>query len=322
MIDFLCYLPAKRKANNSGWITFNAPCCVHNGENTDTRHRGGFKVRDQEGWSFHCFNCGFTASFTVGRNLGFKAKRFLQWLGVDDIEISRINLESMRLKSMQDVLNDRTPIRDKLPSFVEINLPKHIVALSNSDDATQTYVTSRHLPADYPLMQHVTDTGRKGVLVPFTHNHAMVGYTTRFLDNKLPKYIQNIQPGYVFGMDLQQRDWVYIIAVEGVFDALSIDGVALLHNDVNAGQATLIKNANKKVIVVPDQDAAGIALIDRAIELGWGVSIPDWGDGIKDVNDAVAKFGKLSTLISIIENVNFSKIKIELSKKTLRRKVT
>jgi hypothetical protein len=31
--------------------------------------------------------------------------------------------------------------------------------------------------------------------------------------------------------------------------------------------------------VVPDQDTAGVELIDRAVELGWAVSIPDWPEG-------------------------------------------
>ena len=34
-------LPAKRKQTPSGWISFDAPCCVHNGESTDKRKRGG-----------------------------------------------------------------------------------------------------------------------------------------------------------------------------------------------------------------------------------------------------------------------------------------
>jgi hypothetical protein len=54
----MAYLPAKRKQNPSGWISFNAPCCVHNNENADRRSRGGIKITDQ-GWSYHCFNCGF-----------------------------------------------------------------------------------------------------------------------------------------------------------------------------------------------------------------------------------------------------------------------
>ena len=34
------HLPAKKKTTPSGWTSFNAVCCVHNGETPDTRGRG------------------------------------------------------------------------------------------------------------------------------------------------------------------------------------------------------------------------------------------------------------------------------------------
>jgi hypothetical protein len=106
MLDILSYLPAKRKTSSSGWVSFNAPCCVHNGENTDRRSRGGLKL-SEEGWSFHCFNCGYTASFVLGRNLSYKARRLLTWLNVPPEEIERINLESLKHKSIAGLLSER-----------------------------------------------------------------------------------------------------------------------------------------------------------------------------------------------------------------------
>ena len=58
---------------------------------------------------------------------------------------------------------------------------------------------------------------------------------------------------------------------------------------------------------------------DRALELGYHVSLPEWGNGVKDVNDAVVKYGKLSTLLSILEHATMSKIKIELRKKQIAK---
>ena len=37
----LTSLPAGRKKTPSGWISFNAPCCIHNGESQDKKKRGG-----------------------------------------------------------------------------------------------------------------------------------------------------------------------------------------------------------------------------------------------------------------------------------------
>ena len=117
MIDVLSYLPARRKTTASGWISFNAPCCVHNGERADRRQRGGFKPAP-DGWSYHCFNCGFTASFRLGRNLGVRARRLLSWIGVPQEEIERINLESMRHRSMEGILADRNQMWNLLLAWL------------------------------------------------------------------------------------------------------------------------------------------------------------------------------------------------------------
>ena len=71
---------------------------------------------------------------------------------------------------------------------------------------------------------------------------------------------------------------------------------------------------------MPDYDTAGIELVDRARELGWAVSMPDWPENIKDVNDAVVCMGRLATMITIFQARETSKLKIELRKKQLVKK--
>ena len=129
--------------------------------------------------------------------------------------------------------------------------------------------------------------------------------------------MHDLQPGYVFGTDLQRPDWQHVIVVEGVFDALSISGLAVLHADISDVQARLIRSLGREVTVVPDQDAAGMKLVDRAVELGWAVSMPAWPESVKDVNDAVKQYGRLVTLITIMQARETSRIKIELRKRQL-----
>jgi DNA primase len=102
---------------------------------------------------------------------------------------------------------------------------------------------------------------------------------------------------------------------------MCIDGLAVMHNTISDAQARLIRNLGREVIVVPDHDKAGLELIDRALELGWSVSIPDWPTDVKDVNDAVVKFGKLATLLTIMQSRETSRIKIELRKKNLAKRI-
>jgi DNA primase len=125
----------------------------------------------------------------------------------------------------------------------------------------------------------------------------------------------------VFGTDLQQPAWRYVIVTEGIFDALSIGGLALMHNTISDGQAKLIRSLGREVIVVPDQDMPGTELIDRAVELGYSVSIPAWPDHVKDVNDAVIEYGRLGTLLTIMAARETSRIKIEIRKKQLVKRI-
>jgi hypothetical protein len=62
-------------------------------------------------------------------------------------------------------------------------------------------------------------------------------------------------------------------------------------------------------------------LVERAVELGWAVSMPVWPAGVKDVNDAVIRLGRLGALITIMQAKETSKIKIEMRKKQLIKKL-
>lgn len=328
MIDILAYIPSKKKTTSSGWISFNAVCCTHNGQNQDRRGRGGIKIADQ-GWSYHCFNCGFTASFVLGRNLTVKARRLLTWLNVPEDEINRVNLESLRHRNVEGILADRQRSYQALAdiNFPEVDLPIHAEFLTDIDSDEYQYLLTRAVPMDYPYMSvwngdswkgHHT---RPGILIPFTYDGNIVGSTIRFLDDRFPKYLNSMPPGYVFGTDLQRDNWQYVIVCEGVFDALSISGLALMHNEISDAQARLIRSLGREVIVVPDHDKSGLVLIDHAMEHNFSVSVPEWPDDVKDVNDAVKKFGKIGALLTILENKETTRIKIELRKKQLAKRL-
>jgi hypothetical protein len=318
MIDVISFVPGKRKQTASGWISFNAPCCIHRGDSQDKRQRGGIKPSPDGSWSYHCFNCGYTASFVLGRNLTFKARKLLEWMNVPTEEIERINLESLKHKSIEGLLGERQDVIQRLQSieFEDKDLPAETQELN---DFAKEYLQRRCIPLDYPFLYKTMP--RRGVVIPFTHNNQVVGHTTRFLDDRTPRYIQDIQPGYVIGTDLQGADWQVAIVVEGVFDALSVNGLAVLHAEINDAQVRLIRSLGRDIIVVPDQDEAGMKLVDRAVELGWAVSMPEWPPGVKDVNDAVIRLGKLTTLLTIMQAKETSKIKIELRKKQLVKRL-
>jgi hypothetical protein len=58
-------------------------------------------------------------------------------------------------------------------------------------------------------------------------------------------------------------------------------------------------------------------MIKSALANGWSVSLPPWGDDVKDVADAVKKYGRLYTLSTILHYREDNEIKIQLIKKKL-----
>ena len=96
----LTILPAKRKRSQTGWISFNAPCCVHNGESADTRGRGGIVMNPDGGVSYHCFNCNFKANYTPGRHLNYKFRKLLSWLGASENEVKRLVIDAIRVREL------------------------------------------------------------------------------------------------------------------------------------------------------------------------------------------------------------------------------
>ena len=108
-----------------------------------------------------------------------------------------------------------------------------------------------------------------------------------------------------------------VIIVEGVIDAILIDGISVQGNSVTPEQAHLLDKLGKRVILCPDRDSAGKQLIDQALELGWEVSIPPWHADCKDAADAVQKYGRLATVASIIKHASDNKLKTQVKAKML-----
>jgi len=317
----LQYLPGKRKHTPSGWIGFNAVCC------DDKRQRGGFIVNGGDAVSYHCFNCGFKCSWQPGRHISQKMNKFMRDLNIPDDVISQLRLEALRLDN-----NNTTEVRSIIPKFDVRALPMD----ARSFDEWQTFL--QLTDSDYKIPESfigVVDylarrkidlfkypfyyTGKVGfsnrIIIPFMYKGQVVGWTARAVNDAQPKYLSEQQPGYVFNLDNQQDDREFVIVAEGPFDALSIDGCALLGAEIKDSQNWLLKQLGKEIVLVPDKDEAGKKTLEQAIEYGWSVSMPDWPYGIKDINDAVIKLGQLATLWLIVSAKESNSLKIQLQAK-------
>jgi len=308
----LNYLPSKRKHTPSGWIGFNAVCC------DDKRQRGGFIVNGGDAVSYHCFNCGFKCSWQPGRHISQKMNKFMRDLNIPDDIISQLRLEALKLDD-----NNTAKVRSIIPKFDVRALPidSQLITdlLDNPPDKlipVLEYMVNRKIyPEDFPFYWTSKVGFSNRLIIPFLFNNEIVGWTARTIADATPKYLSEQQPGYVFNLDNQKDNREFVIVSEGPFDALSIDGCALLGAEIKDSQNWLLKQLGKELVLVPDKDHEGPKTVERAIELGWSVSMPDWPSGVKDINDAVIKLGRLATLWLVISAKESNGLKIQLQAK-------
>lgn len=239
-------------------------------------------------------------------------RKLLTWLNVSSSEIGKLSMQAMRLA--QEV----TP-ETKTPKYEDVDfayqpLPKDAVPVTAQQQCVEYLATRGMQSQDYKFYHSPTMKTR--IIVPVIWHNKNIGFVARGITQDIkPKYYAQVQPGSLFNLDQQHWSRKFVILVEGVFDAIMLDAVAILGSEINAKQKQQIDALNRKVIIMPDRDRAGSKLIDQACDWGWSVSMPPWHEGIKDVNNAVLKYGKILTMQTILKHTHDTKTKIKVNEK-------
>ena len=320
---FLGNITSRVKQNHNGWKSFNAICCTHNGETQDRRGRGGLLVTDTS-FTYKCFNCQFKTGYKIGGAFGFKMRNLFQWAGISDNAINSFVFEALRIKDgkVSDLENSEFKVATK---FQEFDLPENCFTMAEWEHAgcdfedfndAKRYLRDRGYdpmdsrfswtPSNYMKMN-------RSIIIPYSYKGKNVGYTSRTIDSRLPKYYNQSSNNVIYGFDHQDNSWSRTIITEGPLDAISIDGLALLGGEINKPRVDLINQLQTEKIFVPDKDPVGYKLIEPALDAGWKVSIPPWS--AKDVSFAASYLGKLTVLKLIVEYATTSKIKIRMNMK-------
>jgi hypothetical protein len=240
-------------------------------------------------------------------------------MNCNDDTITRLTFDVMRLNEGVEVAERKI----ELPTFETVPLPPDAVKIADITEfnkfsmAILEYMATRNLnldDTDYYWSSSLAYRDR--LIIPFYYEGRVVGWTARTVAaDKKPKYLTESQPGFVYGLDEQGPNKVFAVMCEGPVDAIHVGGCALTGSEISDQQALLINRLAKDIVVVPDRDQAGSKLIEAAIDRGWGVSLPEWAEGINDIGDAVAKYGRLYTLYSIASAAETSPLKIKLRAK-------
>jgi hypothetical protein len=325
---FRSLLPPRIKSSPSGWTSFNAPCCQHRGHSPDTRKRAGVRF-DGEGIVYNCFNCKFTTGWQPGSPFGEKMKSLCRWLGGSEDDIKDMIFESLKTESAEYRPEEYQP----KVIFEDKPLPEGALPLSDWVAMGKEEIDDFILPMFDYIMQRGFDPQSEDfywspasgyenrLIIPFRYQGRIVGNTARKVTEGRPKYLSDQHPHFVFNVDAQKEESKYIFVCEGPFDALSVGGVALLTNEVADQQARIINGLGKEVIVVPDQDEAGLNLIKRAIHYNWAVGFPNWDLAVKDCAEAVQRYGRLFVTVDLIKTAQQGEIKITMAQRALEQRL-
>lgn len=348
-------LLGKTRTTPSGWQSINCPACIHNGEPTpDTRHRGGIKIGLDGSVSFNCLRCHFKSYWRPGIILNKKMQNFLLYLGMSYDDIQKLTFAVWRenqLLEISEKQNKKTEVVFFNKNFPEVELPKEskpIITLleenyENSDflDAVNYLINERgsiiSRSYDYYWSAEKEHRINRSIIIPFYYENKIVGWAARRIDKQKIRYYAQTPKDYLFmNHNLYKKNRKYVFLVEGVFDAIAIDGIASLGGSINKNQINWIISSGLEPVVIPDRSKDASTLIDVALEYNWYVSIPplnntpslnskgelniwSWHSNIKDCADAVKQYGRLFTIQSILENKTKDVVKIKLFKKMFVR---
>lgn len=309
------YLPPTD--NGNGWFPVLCKVCSDHGRKGP---RAAFKF-DVQSIGYHCFNCGHAAKFNPLENkrMPKKMQIVLEAFDIPKDEWQPIIFEALkhRDKTIQpsEIIQKNTSIEP-----MEIPLPKHFYLLSDAgpedkwaEIATDYLETDRNIdPCNYPFMLSSRKYGEKGIdtwwgrlIIPVYKGDKLIYYQGRSLYTTDKKYESPSTPRdrVLFGFDklFEQTD-APLYVVEGIFDAMSIGGVALLGNELSQAQIEWLNRSKRKKVYIPDRFGNGRRVALECLQQGWQVSTPDVGS-VKDMNEAVKKYGLVYVMKTIAENI-------------------
>lgn len=313
------YINLASHTSGTGWFPVLCKVCNDSGRKGP---RAGFKF-DTGVVGYHCFNCGHKAKYdpSVSRSLSKSMTEILTAFGVPEDDISRLNLQAFKPRDL--TFTSATPVAPPVPiEPMVVPLPRNFYPLTEaSPNDKWAQLASNYLevvrgidPNSYPFyMAHKIgddklDRWFKRVIIPVYKDDKLIFYFGRDLTGKSKrKYLSAsfAKEKIIYGFSelfRQTEEPLYI--VEGWFDAFAIGGVAILGNEISEAQAAWFNKSFRKKVYIPDRLGNGRQTAEQALSLGWQVATPGintWSDEIKDMNDAVNKYGKMFVMKSLAE---------------------
>lgn len=313
------YVNFRHGVAGEGW---NVVYCEVCGDGSRTKGpRGGWIFSDGgESCFYHCFNCGCKENFSTQREHFFSKgmRNVFDSFGVPSNEYNGLLLKKTN--------SSKQKAEKKKYDHKIIEIPDYFALVKDLDAETakpyKTFLkteyglTTKHYSFYYGTGKTIykdkvisSEAKRyKGrLIIPYFKNGKMIYFQARDITNQSQlKYLSPDIPknNILFNFDQLYRNTnepLYV--VEGAPDAIHLNGVSTLGNELSTPQKEFLTSCKRRKILVPDFKGDSNKLAEEFIDNGWEVSFPNYRTKFKDVSEAIVNYGKLYVAHDIVSHI-------------------
>lgn len=312
------YVNFHHGVDGKGW---NRVYCEFCGDGSRKKGpRGGWLFTDGGDTCFyHCFNSGCAGNFSTNREHHFSKdmRGIFDAFGIPQSEYNGLLLN----RGTNKVKQTTAPI-----SYTTLEMPDHfqpLIDMSTQDakDA-KTFLRANYALScsNYSFYLATGETAstvmidkadaaklRGRLVIPYFKNGKLIYYQARDITGKAKqKYISPEVPknNILFNIDQLYRSTdAPLYVVEGAQDAIHLNGVGTLGNELTSQQIAILTSSKRRKILVPDFNGDSHKMLEQFVDIGWDVALPTYKNKFKDVSEAVVNYGKLYTAYDIATNI-------------------
>lgn len=320
---------------SDGWHSVYCAVC---GDGSRTQGpRGGWKFENENTY-YNCFNCGVKGAFTPEEEypMSKDMKLIFNAFNIPKKEYAKI---LFRIRDGNP--NFKPLVKSEQKETVSelmgkgITQPDYLVPL----DKVLNYALGKKCLdlleskcidyKDYPFFVSAGETNSKNptektnakilynrLIIPIYYKDRLLLLQGRDLSkNGKKKYINigNIS-NTVYGLDRLNEKHKYVFVTEGFFDAYHLNGAAVITNNISSTQVKILNAIQKEKVIAADKKGDYNTLVNRGLKQKWGISVPPEFRNLKDVTDAVNKYGCLYTSFCYMKAASFGEKALLVSK--------
>ena len=286
----------------------------------DHTDRGGFKFDSGE-VGYNCFNCGAAGKYT--ENSGELTRKFRKILNAFSIQnedldklLGKAFFDKNKPESNTISLADVQHKKEKKNYLItpEVALPKGCLQLGSTDQGLSVqeqiaeYLLGRKIDiSSFPFFFSLDKKLQNFVIVPFYRNGKIIYWQGRNYRNgasKKDRFENCTEPkeNIIFNFDdLFRGGNTPLFVTEGIFDAMPLNGVALIGSKINEAKIEILKKSKRDLIFVIDKDKNGRQVAEKALENNWKITFaPQFTD---DVNKSIITYGKCWTICELFKQI-------------------